>query len=675
MTDRLGPIRRGHTDAPRKLCLYLYLLLLPLILCLSAPASGTIAFEEVTKKAGISLCSPTAGAAWGDFNGDGRPDLWVVNHYLFPSLYVNQKDGTFSDVADSVLHGRPVADYHGAAWADFDNDGDQDLLNLTGGGAGRGQCPNYLFINQDGVLKDQAKPMGIDYPFGRGRTPVWFDADRDGRLDVLVVNKPRDGQAPTALFRQDLNGFQVVSREFGFRLGPHSTREKIMALADNAFHLRFRRGPGKIMTPEFFAQLADLSGDGTVDLVAYTNPMRVFSIDTVPFKEITNQIGFPRYITGVLDVAIEDFNGDLQFDMYLARSNPWASSVVQRDTHTVIGALFPRGTPLGIQFRSEGNVNIGFYTPWKDPSDPLRDRQPAVFLGAAGQQVNESSISLSPADRTVWGPVPEQTAANREISIDYDVAAGLWTLRTSYHHLDFTLTSTAPVEQMKTLGFTTSQETNPDKLIIQSNGHFTDPPLFPVPGSLIASRSVAAADFDNDMDMDIYLVRSGSAGNMPNLLLENDGRGNFSVVPLAGGAEGSDMGRGESVVVADFDRDGFLDLFVTNGGGFEPIAAEGPHQLFRNKGNSNHWLELDFQGTTSNRDGIGVHIMLMAGGIKQVRTQNGGMHYMAQHHQRVHFGLGKHTVADELVVRWPSGKVQRLENVRADQILLIREPN
>ena len=128
------------------------------------------------------------------------------------------------------------------------------------------------------------------------------------------------------------------------------------------------------------------------------------------------------------------------------------------------------------------------------------------------------------------------------------------------------------------------------------------------------------------------------------------------------------------MVTADFNRDGFLDLFVTNGGGFEPVAAEGPHQLFQNSGNSNHWLELDFEGSKSNRDGIGAQIFLAAGGIRQVRIQDGGMHYMAQHHQRIHFGLGKHEIVDEIEVRWPSGIVQRLENIKADQILLIREP-
>ena len=638
------------------------------------PASGSITFEEVTKQAGISKHSPTAGAAWGDFNGDGWPDLWVTNHYLAPSLYVNQGDGTFSDVASSVLVGQPVADFHGPAWADFDNDGDQDLLVLTGGGAGRGRCPNYLFVNQNGLLKDQAKTLGIDYPLGRGRTPLWFDADRDGRLDVLIMNQPRPvEQVSSALFRQGPNGFEIRNREFGFRHERHTRIEKMLALANNAIHLRFKR-PHFIEVGEVFAQLADLSGDGSVDLASYSNPIRIFSIDSKPFKEITIPIGFPN-INSVQDIAIEDFNGDLQPDMYLARSNPWSSSVTQIDSFTLKGDISGHGTPRGIQFRSKGKVSFGLYPPWRDPSDPLSDRPPAVFLGAGGQQMSKSSVSLSPDDKAVWGPVPAEKYGKQEISIDFDVTAELWTLRSTIPYLDFTLKSTEPIEQIKTLGFTHSRGLVTDRLLAQQNGHFTDKTLSPSAAFLTASRSIAAADFDNDMDIDLYLVCASPTGNMPNLLYENDGKGNFSVVPHAGGAEGSELGRGENVVTADFDRDGFLDLFVTNGGGFEPVAAEGPHQLFRNSGNSNHWLELDFEGSTSNRDGIGVQILLKTGGIRQVRTQDGGMHYMAQHHQRVHFGLGKHTIVDELEVRWPSGIVQRLENVPADQILLVQEPN
>ena len=114
-------------------------LILCFILILAAPCkvSATIGFEDVTQKAGIHNRIPTAASAWAD--------LWVSNHHMTPpSLYLNQKNGTFVDVAADILIGKPRADFHGAAWADFDNDGDQDLIVTTGAGAGRGRSPNYL---------------------------------------------------------------------------------------------------------------------------------------------------------------------------------------------------------------------------------------------------------------------------------------------------------------------------------------------------------------------------------------------------------------------------------------------------------------------------------------------------------------------------------------------------
>ena len=161
------------------------------LLIIATAALADIRFEEVSTKAGTLHPGASQGASWGDFNGDGWPDLWVGNHYTPPSLYLNQRDGTFLNVTASVWVGDPQADKHGAAWADFDNDGDQDLLVMVGAVMGRGSGGNLLFVNQNGMLRDEAQHWGLDYPLGRGRTPLWFDADHDGRLDVVLMTAPR----------------------------------------------------------------------------------------------------------------------------------------------------------------------------------------------------------------------------------------------------------------------------------------------------------------------------------------------------------------------------------------------------------------------------------------------------------------------------------------------------
>ncbi len=132
------------------------------------------------------------------------------------------------------------------------------------------------------------------------------------------------------------------------------------------------------------------------------------------------------------------------------------------------------------------------------------------------------------------------------------------------------------------------------------------------------------------------------------------------------------VGHADTVSTADYDRDGFIDLLVTNGRGAEPFA-NGPTQLFRNQGNDNHWLEIDLEGNVSNRDGIGTYLLLTSNEISQYRLHGGGMHRFTQDSTRIHFGLANNEIADSLVIHWPSGTMQTLLNVPADQIIHIVE--
>ena len=188
-----------------------------------------------------------------------------------------------------------------------------------------------------------------------------------------------------------------------------------------------------------------------------------------------------------------------------------------------------------------------------------------------------------------------------------------------------------------------------------------------------ACRSIGTGDFDNDMDIDIYLVCSVSTKNIPNILYENIGKGNFVIIENSGGAAGSNLGIGDAGSIVDFDNDGFLDLFVTNGEHGENFPNIGPSQLFKNVGNENHWLEIDLEGTISNRDGIGSRVFVTTDNISQVREQKGGLHYRSQDSQIIHFGLGQHEQVDSITVHWPSGIIQEMKNILADQIIRIVE--
>ena len=100
----------------------------------------------------------------------------------------------------------------------------------------------------------------------------------------------------------------------------------------------------------------------------------------------------------------------------------------------------------------------------------------------------------------------------------------------------------------------------------------------------------------------------------------------------------------------------------------------GSYNLYHNVGNGNHWIEIDLEGTKSNRDGIGAVAYVTAGGITQLRVQDGGVHDRAQNFERLHFGLARYNKIDKISIHWPSGIVQELNGMNADQIMHIKEP-
>ncbi|MDM7917489.1 MAG: FG-GAP-like repeat-containing protein [Candidatus Eisenbacteria bacterium] len=184
----------------------------------------------------------------------------------------------------------------------------------------------------------------------------------------------------------------------------------------------------------------------------------------------------------------------------------------------------------------------------------------------------------------------------------------------------------------------------------------TDDPL----GDEGSTRSVTWGDYDNDGWLDLYLVESDGA----NKLLHNSGDGTFTD---ASEAPINDRGMGYSGSFSDYDRDGDLDLYVANNNGM--------NRLFRNDLASagNPSLEIVLRGVVSNRDAIGAVVRIYADGKAQMREVGTGSGFLSQNSRIVHFGLGKATIVDSVVVRWPSGIVQRRAGVGINQTLALNE--
>lgn len=176
-------------------------------------------------------------------------------------------------------------------------------------------------------------------------------------------------------------------------------------------------------------------------------------------------------------------------------------------------------------------------------------------------------------------------------------------------------------------------------------------------------------DFDNDADLDL-VVANGSAfvlDGTETLLLENDGRGNFVDASAKGGAFFAAPVNGRGNATLDFDNDGRLDVLIT--------ALADRTFLLRNRApGKNHWLKLRLEGTRSNRSGYGALLTLKAGDLTlhgEARPPTG---FLTQGDDRPHFGLGARTKVDRLEIRWPSGRVQVITDIPADQILDVKEP-
>ncbi|HEX7424658.1 MAG TPA: CRTAC1 family protein [Terriglobales bacterium] len=184
-------------------------------------------------------------------------------------------------------------------------------------------------------------------------------------------------------------------------------------------------------------------------------------------------------------------------------------------------------------------------------------------------------------------------------------------------------------------------------------------------------------DYDNDGAVDLFMATGHVLDNIeryhanaryaePKLMFRNQGHGSFEDVSHQLGPDFQLPRVSRGAAIGDFDNDGDLDILVNNNGQ--------PPQLLRNDGgNANHWLEILLIGTKSNRDGVGARVKVCAGDLVLYDQRKGGMSYQSAQDPRLHFGLGRHSLVDSVEISWPSGMVTRLANLKADQILAVRE--
>jgi hypothetical protein len=268
------------------------------------------------------------------------------------------------------------------------------------------------------------------------------------------------------------------------------------------------------------------------------------------------------------------------------------------------------------------------------------------------------------------------------------------------------------------------------------NGTFTDTGVeagcaFSIDGKPQAGMGVAAGDYDRDGWLDIF--KTNFAGDTSSLY-HNAGKGVFDDVTFASGVGVNTRWLGWGCGFIDVDNDGWLDLFLVNGhvypeveklsteagyaqrkvlyrnlqngrfadvsaevGGavIEPTPARGcafgdydndgrmdilinpvnasPELLHAESSSQNNWIKIRTIGTKSNRDGIGARIKCVTADAVQIDEVRSGGSYYSQNDLRVHFGIGRNQKIKAIEIRWPSGQVDTLRDVSANQLIFVKE--
>jgi hypothetical protein len=187
----------------------------------------------------------------------------------------------------------------------------------------------------------------------------------------------------------------------------------------------------------------------------------------------------------------------------------------------------------------------------------------------------------------------------------------------------------------------------------------------------------ALLDFDNDMDDDIFVVNGAHADTIFNMedvdlrnideLYENVGSNKFIKSGKISGLKGNCVK--DSAAFADYNNDGYIDAYVT-------ASSHNPgiyNSLYENKGKGLHSLRLKLVGTKSNRDAIGAVVKVTIENIVRKIPVVNGTSFRSQYSMPLIIGTGAHTQVDSLEILWPSGIVQKLQNIATDRMITVTE--
>jgi len=456
--------------------------------------------------------------------------------------------------------------------------------------------------------------------------------------------------------------------------------------ADTLF-TRINTGPGAVPNGSSAVAWGDFNNDGWLDLFVTSFGGTSFNYcytnnGNGTFTQILTSF-FPANNINSFGCAWADYDNDGYLDLVKGISNPFGGSTqLYRNNHN--------GTFANVTAASIGNVGPGANNVvWGDyDNDGFVD----LFL-AVGYNAPDNVLLHNRGDgtfsRVIGNPMVTATGISGGASwgdYDNDGRLDLIVTRTSagcllYHNegggafrqitnqVISTDTNAAGVswgdfDNDGFLDLFLAHTQSPNRLYRnQGDGTFalvTDSVIYRLGGP---SSGGAWADYDNDGWLDLFVANYRSNS----FLFHNDGNGGFtSVTGLV-----TELGTGQGAAWGDYDNDGFPDLLVPNVFTYNNF-------FYHNNGNSNAWLTLKLEGRISNRAAIGAKVRVKATmqrrEVWQLREISGGGSLGSQNELRAAFGLADATNADVVRIEWPSGIVQELHDMAPRQFLVVLEP-
>ncbi|MBM3263868.1 MAG: CRTAC1 family protein [candidate division Zixibacteria bacterium] len=502
--------------------------------------------------------------------------------------------GAKSDVLEMFTSGGSAV-----AVADYDNDGFDDIFLVD---SDEGASHHLLRNNGNMTFTEVTKTAGV----GGGNDPLsicadalWFDYDNDGWQDLMIV---RFGTP--LLYHNERNGkFKDVSAGTGMTLFTN-------AIAAIAFDYD-NDGDLDVMIGNYFkpVNLIELKTPHVLpnDLDNAINGGGVTFYENVGkgrFIDVTDKSGLGRQTGWTLDLGHGDFNNDGLQDVYVA-CDYGTDRIFFNEGKGVFRETTE--TSLGFDTKKGMNAEVGDYN-----NDGWMD---VYVTNITDEYMKECNM--------LWHNNGDGTFT--DVSKETGTCGTLWGWAAKFGDFD----NDGWQDIFAVNGLRSAGKDN----------------YIPVVVNMITTPGIDFTDVNNWPDIKDMTW----SGYQKKKMFRNLGNQNFKEISGPAGVDNVLDGRG--LALADFDRDGLLDMCQTN--------ADQPSLLYRSvTQNPGNYVELKLVGTRSNRDAIGARVKLKADGKTMVREVNGGNGYAGQSTLMLHFGIGTATQVDAVEIRWPSGKIQ-----------------